>query len=89
MKFFAVSFLAATLITALPVEFDSNVAEVGIRQTIYDTRNDLVLGSSSNCPQAIFIFARASTETGNIVRIPRQLLTYIFLLQHLTIFVFE
>ncbi|PQE27912.1 cutinase protein [Rutstroemia sp. NJR-2017a BBW] len=66
MKFFAIPLLAAALTSALPVEFESNVAEVSIRQTIYDTRNDLVLGSSSNCPQAIFIFARASTEPGNI-----------------------
>jgi cutinase len=32
------------------------------------TRNDLQNGSSSSCPKVIFIFARASTETGNMVR---------------------
>jgi cutinase len=34
------------------------------------TRNDLQNGSSSSCPKVIFIFARASTETGNMVRCP-------------------
>jgi cutinase len=32
------------------------------------TRNDLVNGDAAACPGAIFIFARASGEDGNIVR---------------------
>lgn len=67
MKILATIFLAASLATALPTELIDRFVEIGTRQT-YDTRTDLESGSSSSCPQAIFIFARASTETGNIVR---------------------
>lgn len=31
-------------------------------------RNDLENGDSSNCPTAILIYARGSTEPGNLVR---------------------
>lgn len=63
-KFFAILALAA-LASALPSTNDPHKGRVS-RQTL-DTRTDLEDGSSSSCPQVIFIFARASTETGNIV----------------------
>ena len=45
--------------------------DVEARQ-LSSTRNDLERGSSSNCPSVILIFARGSTEIGNMVRqIPR------------------
>lgn len=37
-----------------------------VRQ-LSSTKNDLESGSSSDCPKVIFIFARASTESGNMV----------------------
>lgn len=38
------------------------------------TNNDLQSGSASNCPKVIFICARGSTETGNMVSLPTHLL---------------
>ncbi|KAI0168057.1 cutinase [Pestalotiopsis sp. NC0098] len=63
MKLFAIPVLAA-LAFALPSTNDPHSSRIS-HQTL-DTRTDLESGSSSSCPQAIFIFARASTETGNI-----------------------
>ncbi|KAK4156588.1 cutinase-like protein [Chaetomidium leptoderma] len=68
MKFFqilATAGLAAALPAAVPVEVNSNAAEIEARQ-LSSTRNDLENGSSSNCPRVIFIFARASGEPGNM-----------------------
>ena len=56
--------LVAALPAAAPIE---NVAEIETRQSS-STRSELESGSSSNCPKVIFIFARASTEAGNMVR---------------------
>lgn len=57
--------LAAGLVAAAPAaEIEANSLEA--RQS--SRRTDLENGSSSNCPKVIFIFARASTETGNMVR---------------------
>jgi cutinase len=67
MKFFQL-LAAAGLVAALPtapVEVE-NAAEIEARQ-ISSTRTDLENGSSSNCPKVIYIFARASTEVGNMV----------------------
>lgn len=55
---------AAGLAAALPT---SQPAEIEARQ-LSSTRNDLENGSSANCPRVIFIFARASSEPGNMVR---------------------
>ncbi|KAK4034186.1 carbohydrate esterase [Parachaetomium inaequale] len=61
MKF--VSLLAAAgLAAALPAA----EPEIDARQFGSSTRTDLEKGSSANCPKVIFIFARASTETGNM-----------------------
>ncbi|KAK7415767.1 hypothetical protein QQX98_005680 [Neonectria punicea] len=68
MKFFAILTLAATLVASAPVDVvERDVAGRGVvkvRQS--STRNDLESGSSSACPKAILIFARASTEPGNM-----------------------
>lgn len=41
---------------------------VEVRQLGSSTRNELETGTSAACPKAILIFARGSTETGNMVR---------------------
>lgn len=45
------------------------------RQLSSNTKNDLERGSSSNCPKVIFIFARASSERGNMVSLPLTIFT--------------
>jgi cutinase len=65
MKFFAASLLA-TLAAATPIVVPSN--DLTARQLGMMTSNDVKSGSSSSCPKAIFIFARASGEQGNMVR---------------------
>lgn len=73
MKFLAIVSLCAALVAAAPIEgpvevaVDASVADLEVRQTGL-TRNELESGSSSACPRVIFIFARASTELGNMVR---------------------
>lgn len=72
MKFFAVSLLAA-IAAAAPVANDDAPAvveaaaaqELAVRQLGSGTRNELS-SSSGACPKAIFIFARGSTEAGNM-----------------------
>jgi hypothetical protein len=69
MKFFATSLLA-TLAVASPIVV-SPAADLSARQLGSlnpMTSNDVKDGSSSSCPKAIFIFARASGEQGNMVR---------------------
>ncbi|KAI8300000.1 Cutinase 1 [Colletotrichum sp. SAR11_240] len=63
MKFFSVLSLAIALAAAAPVEVETGVA-LETRQS--STRNELETGSSSACPKVIYIFARASTEPGNM-----------------------
>lgn len=71
MKFLTL-LTAAGLVAALPS------TDIKPRQTFsLITRNELEQGSSSKCPRVIFIFARASTEQGNMVCIPS-------LISHLT-----
>ncbi|KAL0937015.1 cutinase [Colletotrichum truncatum] len=66
MKFLSIISLAVSLVAAAPVEvgLDTGVANLEARQS--STRNELESGSSSNCPKVIYIFARASTEPGNM-----------------------
>lgn len=81
MKTFAIFSLLAALSIASPVAIpepepldiaipnpEANTLEA--RQSDI-TRNELTTGSSSACPKVIFIFARASTEAGNMVNIQR------------------
>ncbi|KAH8644884.1 cutinase [Alternaria alternata] len=62
--------MMTALVAASPmspaVKFSEN--EIQARQFGFDTttRNELENGSAGACPKAIFIFARASTETGNM-----------------------
>jgi cutinase len=69
MKFFATVSLLAGLGAALPTALEVVPTEEGIqaRQTSSDTRNELQTGGT--CPPVIFIFARGSTESGNLVYI--------------------
>ena len=64
---FALSALAA-LASAIPIE-ESMPLEA---RQLSITRNDLEQGDSGNCPKAILIFARGSTEAGNMVRLERR-----------------
>jgi cutinase len=66
---------AAGLAAALPAVTPANdidMADVMARQwggsIGSSTKNDLQNGNSGSCPSVIFIFARASTERGNMVR---------------------
>ncbi|KAF2011084.1 carbohydrate esterase family 5 protein [Aaosphaeria arxii CBS 175.79] len=59
MKFLSVLSLASLAI-AIPVDV------VSPRQSSSTTRTELESGSSSACPKAIFIYARGSTEAGNM-----------------------
>lgn len=70
MKFLALSMLAslaaASPITHAAPETDTlEIRQFGLGGS--STKNELEQGNSSSCPKAIFIFARASTETGNMV----------------------
>jgi cutinase len=67
MKFFATVSLFAGLGAALPTAREAVPVEEGIeaRQLFGNTRNELQNGG--NCPSVIFIFARGSTESGNLV----------------------
>ncbi|KAF7551814.1 hypothetical protein G7Z17_g4748 [Cylindrodendrum hubeiense] len=65
MKFIGIIAIAATLAVGLPTaRVDGENALIEGRQLT--SRNDLEDGSSSACPQAILIYARGSTEAGNL-----------------------
>ncbi|KAJ4319710.1 hypothetical protein N0V94_003769 [Neodidymelliopsis sp. IMI 364377] len=66
MKFLALT-LFSSLAAASPIALAAPEADtLEVRQFGSSTRKELEQGSNSNCPKAIFIFARASTETGNM-----------------------
>jgi cutinase len=66
MKFFASISLLAGLAAAAPATVPV-VAPVDLEdRQLSSTRNELESGSSSNCPDGILIFARGSTEVGNM-----------------------
>jgi cutinase len=65
MKFFAVSLLA-TLAAASPIVVpEPTISDIEARQ-FSGSKSELESGSASACPKAILIFARGSTETGNL-----------------------
>ena len=67
MKFFAYSLLAS-LAAASPLVFPKSEAiELEARQ-LSGSSNELENGNAAACPKAILIFARGSTESGNLVR---------------------
>lgn len=65
MKFSTAASLFAGLAAALPAVELAPGNALEARQ-FGNTRNDLQNGGA--CPGSIFIFARGSTETGNLVR---------------------
>lgn len=75
MRFFALALLT-TLATASPVILpESEAIELQTRQ-LGTSKSELESGSSSACPKAILIFARGSTELGNLVCFPFPLWIY-------------
>jgi len=70
MKFFATVSALAGLVAALPtgIELAPTEDNIEARQLFGNTRNELQTGGT--CPKVIFIFARGSTESGNLVRSP-------------------
>lgn len=66
MKFSLVLASFVSFVSALPVDIDAGTdVDVVARQS--NSRNELETGSASNCPEAILIYARGSTEPGNVV----------------------
>jgi hypothetical protein len=69
MKLFTLPMLTALAAASPIAPSDVEGSQLETRQFLTSTRNELGTGRSGACPKAIFIFARASTETGNMVRI--------------------
>jgi cutinase len=71
MKFFAASLLAGLAIAspiAAPESAEINALEARELEARQSTsRTELESGSSSACPKVIYVFARGSTESGNLV----------------------
>jgi cutinase len=66
MKLLHILLTTVSLVAAAPIIQDlPEEAQIATRQ-IGSTSNELETGSSSACPRAIFIFARGSTEPGNM-----------------------
>ncbi|KAF5022712.1 hypothetical protein F66182_5260 [Fusarium sp. NRRL 66182] len=63
MKFPIVTALLAATASALPATDNTGIE---VRQFGGSTRNDLSNGNSGSCPGVIFVYARGSTETGNL-----------------------
>jgi len=79
MKFLTISFftvlsiaspIAVPIAVPKPVAVDTSEIALEVRESII-SRTALETGSSSACPKAILIFARGSTEPGNMVGILR------------------
>jgi cutinase len=65
MKFTAILSLFAASSAAFPTP--NTPSDLEVRQAGSITRNDLSNGAASSCPPVIFIYARGSTESGNLV----------------------
>lgn len=61
MKFINSLIVFASAAAAVPTDLTA--------RQLSSRRNDLEDGSSSNCPSAILIYARATGEIGNMVRV--------------------
>ncbi|KAK0737448.1 cutinase-domain-containing protein [Apiosordaria backusii] len=61
MQFFTAALALAGLVAALPVDQKESVEA---RQLLGNTKNELLNGGA--CPPVIFIYARGSTESGNL-----------------------
>jgi cutinase len=72
MKFFAVSLLA-TLAAASPIAApepsNAELETLVARQLLGGSKDELEQGTAGSCPKAILVFARGSTEIGNLVRL--------------------
>jgi cutinase len=68
MKFLTISSTLIALVAAAPtsVVLQEDSPALKTRQSS-TTRNELENGSSSSCPDGILIYARGSTEAGNMV----------------------
>ncbi|KAJ4983611.1 cutinase [Stagonosporopsis vannaccii] len=64
MKFFAFTLLVGLAFASPIAVTQPDDVDLQVRQFV--SRNELESGSSSACPKAILIFARGSTETGNL-----------------------
>jgi cutinase len=65
-----ISFFASLALTspiAIPAPADASQPLTLEARQSSATRNELETGSSAACPRTIFIFARGSTEGGNMV----------------------
>ena len=69
MKFILISLLTV-LAAASPISIATPEAEAIEARQLSSTSNELETGNSAACPRAIFIFARASGEVGNMVPSP-------------------
>jgi hypothetical protein len=70
MKIFTILSILTAFAAASPIAIpapDTVAVALDARQLLDSVRNELESGSSSACPRVIFIFARASGETGNMV----------------------
>jgi cutinase len=66
MKFFAYSLLASLAAASPLVLPKSEAIELEARQ-LGGSSTELENGNAASCPKAILIFARGSTESGNLV----------------------
>lgn len=69
MKFFAASLFASLAVAApfaVPEPSDAEIEALAARQLLSGSKNELEQGSGSSCPKAIFVFARGTTEQGNL-----------------------
>jgi cutinase len=66
MRFLGTALFAALALASPIILPETEVIELQARQ-LESSRTELESGSSSACPKAILIFARGSTEIGNLV----------------------
>jgi cutinase len=68
MKFFTASLLAS-IAAASPIGINLDPNNLEARQLSSGSKSELESGTAGACPKTILVFARGSTETGNLVRI--------------------